>query len=191
MAATNARNEASPPSATDQDLLMMRRALYLAAAAAANGEVPVGAVVFETAMGRILGEGANRRETNGDPLAHAELLAIAAASKSIGDWRLSACTLVVTLEPCAMCAGAIVNSRIGRLVYGAADPKAGCCGSLMRITEDPRLNHRVTPITGVLAAECGQLLREFFRALRSDPGPAGEHTRTARIADGPDQQPAK
>ena len=192
----SAANAPTPPpheraafSITDQDVRMMERALGLATAAAAIGEVPVGAVVFESVTGRIIGEGANRRETDGDPLAHAELIAIAGASKAIGDWRLSHCTLVVTLEPCAMCAGAIVNSRIGRLVYGAADPKAGCCGSLMRITEDPRLNHRVTPITGVLAAECGELLRSFFRALRS--GPAGERSRDARAPDGPDQQPVR
>ena len=147
---------------------IMARALDLARAAAAQGEVPVGAVVYETATGRILGEGANRRESAHDPLAHAELIAIAAACREIGDWRLNHCTLVVTLEPCPMCAGAIVNSRIGRLVFGASDPKAGSCGSLMRLTEDPRLNHRVTPITGLLEAECSQLLKDFFKRLRAE-----------------------
>ena len=146
----------------------MARALDLARAAAAAGEVPVGAVVYETATGRILGEGANRRESAHDPLAHAELIAIAAACRTIGDWRLNHCTLVVTLEPCPMCAGAIVNSRVGRLVFGAMDPKAGACGSLMRLTEDPRLNHRVTPITGLLEAECSQLLKDFFKRLRAE-----------------------
>ncbi|MGH7133504.1 MAG: tRNA adenosine(34) deaminase TadA [Phycisphaerales bacterium] len=146
----------------------MARALDLARAAAAAGEVPVGAVVYETATGRILGEGANRRESAHDPLAHAELIAIAAACREIVDWRLNHCTLVVTLEPCPMCAGAIVNSRVGRLVFGAMDPKAGACGSLMRLTEDPRLNHRVTPITGLLEAECSQLLKDFFKRLRAE-----------------------
>jgi tRNA(Arg) A34 adenosine deaminase TadA len=101
-----------------------------------------------------------------DPSAHAEHLAIRAACRAIGDWRLNDCTLVVTLEPCAMCAGLIVNARVGRLVYGASDPKAGAAGSLMRLTEDERLNHRVTPIGGVMAEECGGVLREFFRGLR-------------------------
>lgn len=146
----------------------MARALQLARAAAAIGEVPVGAVVYETATGRILGEGANRRESAHDPLAHAELIAIAQACRNIGDWRLNHCTLVVTLEPCPMCAGAIVNSRIGRLVFGASDPKAGACGSLMRLTEDPRLNHRVAPIAGLLEAECSQLLKDFFKRLRAE-----------------------
>ena len=144
----------------------MRRALELAAQAAAIGEIPVGAVVYVTATGEIVGEGSNRREVDHDPSAHAEHLAIVQACKRRGDWRLNDCTLVVTLEPCAMCAGLIVNARVGRVVYGAADPKAGAAGSLMRLTEDPRLNHRVTPITGVMAAECGDLLREFFRSLR-------------------------
>ena len=145
---------------------MMLRALDLARAAAAAGEVPVGAIVYETASGRVLGEGANRRETDNDPLGHAELIAIRGAALAQGDWRLSACTLVVTLEPCAMCAGAIVNARLGRLVFGAPDPKAGCCGSLMRLTEDARLNHRVSPVSGLLADESGALLKAFFASLR-------------------------
>lgn len=148
------------------DELNMRRALDLARHAAAMGEVPVGAVVYETATGRVLGEGFNRREADHDPLAHAELAAIAQAARSLGDWRLNACTLVVTLEPCPMCAGAIVNARLGRLVFGARDPKAGACGSLMRLTEDPRLNHRVTPEGGLLEGECAEMLRAFFRSLR-------------------------
>ncbi len=149
------------------DVSMMERALDLARGAADQGEVPVGAVVYETETGRVLGEGANRRECDADPSAHAEHLAIVRACKQLGDWRLNHCTLVVTLEPCAMCAGLIVNARVGRVVYGATDPKAGASGSLYRLTEDPRLNHRVTPITGVLAGESASLLRSFFRARRS------------------------
>ncbi len=152
--------------ATAVDEAMMVRALGLARAAAEAGEVPVGAVVYETATTRVLGEGANRRERDGDPCAHAEVIAIRAAAGALGDWRLNGCTLVATLEPCAMCAGAIVNARVGRLVIGAMDPKAGACGSLMRLTEDARLNHRVAPVRGVMAEECGRVLREFFGRLR-------------------------
>lgn len=144
----------------------MRLALRHARLAAARGEVPVGAVVYETATGIILARAANRRETDRLPHAHAEFLAILRAAKKVGDWRLNHCTLVVTLEPCPMCAGLIVNARLGRVVFGAPDPKAGACGSLMRLTEDPRLNHRLTPIGGVLAEESGALLRAFFRARR-------------------------
>lgn len=157
----------APGRPTPTDLEMMRRALDLARAAAAAGEVPVGAVVYETSTGRVLGEGANRRECDADPSAHAEYLAIVRACKELGDWRLNHCTLVVTLEPCAMCAGLIVNARVGRLVFGATDPKAGATGSLYRLTEDPRLNHRVTPIRGVLAGESAAMLRAFFKARRS------------------------
>jgi tRNA(adenine34) deaminase len=168
------RSDSGPPGsgprtsvATETDVSMMRRALVLAREAAAIGEVPVGAVVYETASGRVLGEGCNRREVDRDPAAHAELLAIRAAAAALGDWRLNGCTLVVTLEPCAMCSGLIVNARLGRLIYGAADPKAGATDSLYRLTSDPRLNHRVEPIAGVLAEECGALLKEFFRGLRT------------------------
>lgn len=156
----------APGSVNDDDLAMMRRALSLARRAARAGEVPVGAVVYETATGRILGEGFNRRELDKDPTAHAELLAIREAAFTLGDWRLNHCTLAVTLEPCPMCAGLIVNARLGRLLYGATDPKAGAAGSLMRLTEDPRLNHRVTPIAGVLADEAAALLKQFFADLR-------------------------
>jgi len=145
----------------------MRHALELARDAGQLGEVPVGCIVYDTASGRVLGEGFNRRESDNDPLAHAEILAIRAAATALSDWRLNACTLVVTLEPCSMCAGAIVNARLGRLVFGAPDPKAGACGSLLRLTEDPRLNHRVTPLGGVLAAESASLLRDFFHRLRA------------------------
>ncbi len=162
-------SEPAPPSCaapSPLDITIMRRALDLARAAAAAGEVPVGAVVYETATGHILGEGANRRETDHDLLAHAELIAIRSAALALGDWRLTDCTLIVTLEPCPMCAGAIVNARLGRLVFGASDPKAGACGSLMRLTEDVRLNHRLLPVSGVLADESGALLRAFFARLR-------------------------
>jgi tRNA(adenine34) deaminase len=148
----------------------MRRAIELARQAAAIGEVPIGAVVHETQSGRILGEGFNRREIDHDPAAHAELIAIRAAAAALSDWRLNACTLVVTLEPCVMCAGLIVNARVGRLVYGARDPKAGATDSLYHLTQDPRLNHRIVPIAGVLEAECAALLKDFFRDLRRARG---------------------
>jgi tRNA(adenine34) deaminase len=143
----------------------MGEALAEAARAAALGEVPVGAVVV--AAGRVVGRGHNRREVDADPLAHAELAAIREAARSLGGWRLLGTTLYVTLEPCAMCAGAIVQSRVERLVYGAADPKAGFCGSLGDLVRDPRLNHRVEVLSGVRAEECGALLRDFFAGLRS------------------------
>ncbi len=152
--------------ATDLDVRMMGRALELAREAMALDETPVGAVVFESATGRVLAEAFNRREIDTDPTAHAEILALREAARAIGDWRLNGCTLVVTLEPCAMCAGAIVNARVGRLVFGALDPKAGATNSLYSICTDARLNHRVEPIGGVLAADSAGLLREFFRGKR-------------------------
>ncbi|HHV58418.1 MAG TPA: nucleoside deaminase [Firmicutes bacterium] len=142
----------------------MQRALELARAAAARGEVPVGALVVRG--GAIIAESANRREEAKDPTAHAELLAIQAAARELGGWRLTGTTLYVTLEPCAMCAGALVLARVERLVYGADDPKAGAVRSLYRLVEDERLNHRLEVVRGVLAAECGELLREFFRRRR-------------------------
>ncbi|MEL7485327.1 MAG: tRNA adenosine(34) deaminase TadA [Planctomycetota bacterium] len=151
----------------DRDETMMARALELAREAAAMNEVPVGAVVWETDTGTVLGEGFNRREVDRDPSAHAEYLAIRAACKAVGDWRLNHCSLAVTLEPCPMCAGLIVNARVGRVVYGADDPKAGACRSLFELTTDARLNHRVELITGVRAEESAELLRSFFRARRS------------------------
>ncbi len=153
--------------ASELDEAMMRRALELAGRAADEGEVPVGCVVYETATGRVLGEGANRRERDADPSAHAEMIAIRAAAAALGDWRLNGCTLVVTLEPCPMCAGAIVNARLGRLVYGCRDPKAGCVDTLHELTRDARFNHRVEPIEGVLGEECAEVLRAFFRGLRA------------------------
>ncbi len=154
------------PEATPTDIEMMRRALALAAEAGTRGEVPVGAVVYVTDTGEVIGEGVNDREHARDPAGHAEFHAIRNASKHLGDFRLEGCTLVVTLEPCPMCAGLIVNARVDRLVYGASDPKAGACGSLMTLTQDDRLNHRVTPIAGVLAEESSDLLKAFFRARR-------------------------
>jgi tRNA(adenine34) deaminase len=147
-----------------EDGAWMEAALSEARDAAAIGEVPIGAVVVRE--GEVLGRGFNRRETDGDPLAHAEILAIRAAARAMGGWRLSGCTLYVTLEPCAMCAGAIVASRIERLVYGPADPKAGFCGSLGNLVQDPRLNHRLEVTAGVLADESAALLRGFFAGLR-------------------------
>lgn len=142
----------------------MGEALELARGAAAAGEVPVGAVaLFE---GRVVGRGANRREVDQDPTAHAELLALRQASRALGRWRLSGVTLVVTLEPCAMCAGAMVLARIDRLAFGASDPKAGAAGSLMDLAQDPRLNHRFGVERGVRAEACGELLSAFFRARR-------------------------
>ncbi|MEZ6232860.1 MAG: nucleoside deaminase [Phycisphaerales bacterium] len=145
---------------------MLARAIELAEAAAAHGEVPVGAVVYRTADGTILGEGSNRRETDHDPSAHAEFLAIQHACRAAGGWRLSDCSLAVTLEPCPMCAGLIVNARVGRVVYGAPDPKAGAVESLYQLLADPRLNHRPEVVGGVEAERCGELLRAFFRSLR-------------------------
>lgn len=154
------------PAPTPGDDVAMRRAIALARQAARAGEVPVGAVVYHTASGKVLGEGHNRRECDADPAAHAELIAIREACMARADWRLNDCTLVVTLEPCVMCAGLIVNARVGRLVFGARDPKAGAASSLMRLTRDARLNHRVTPVEGVRADECAAMLTAFFRRLR-------------------------
>lgn len=142
----------------------MKAALSLAERAAAEGEVPVGAVcVFE---GRSVGEGKNARES-GDPTAHAELLAIQGAARSLGRWRLTGVTLYATLEPCPMCAGALVNARVDRLVYGARDPKAGAVGTLYDIPRDARFNHRVDVTEGLLADECGAVLKSFFQKLRA------------------------
>jgi tRNA(adenine34) deaminase len=149
----------------------MRAAIAEARAAAAGGEVPVGAVVV-SAAGELLARAHNRRERDQDPLAHAELLVLGAAARAAGSWRLAGATLYVTLEPCAMCAGAIVLARVARVVYGAADPKAGFCGSLGDLVRDPRLNHRADVVAGVEAEACGALLREFFAGLRRRGGEA-------------------
>jgi tRNA(adenine34) deaminase len=146
------------------DLALMAVALELAREAYALGEVPVGAVVVRD--GQILARAFNLRETRSDPTAHAERLALTHAGEALGTWRLEGCTLYVTLEPCPMCAGAIVQARISRVVYAAADPKAGACDSLYRIVSDPRLNHRATITRGVLAEPCSELLSRFFRERR-------------------------
>jgi tRNA(adenine34) deaminase len=151
-----------PTEMTDED--WMRLALAQAEEAAAAGEVPVGAVIVR--QGRAIGWGRNRREADQDPLAHAEILAIRAAATEIGSWRLTEATLYVTLEPCAMCAGALINARVERLVFGAADPKAGFCGSLGDLVRDARLNHRLSVSAGVLEEACGEPLRGFFARLR-------------------------
>jgi tRNA(adenine34) deaminase len=143
----------------------MRMALAEARWAADEGDVPIGAVVLSPA-GDLISADRNRREGAQDATAHAEVLAIRAAGAILGSWRLTGCTLVVTLEPCAMCAGAVVLARLGRLVFGAADPKAGAVGSLYDIPGDPRLNHRPEVIGGVLAEHCGAELRAFFAARR-------------------------
>ncbi len=148
-----------------EDADFMREALALAREAAGRGEVPVGAVAV--ADGRIVGRGANAREGARDPTAHAELLAIQEAARALGRWRLTGVTLYVTLEPCAMCAGAMVLARIDRLVYAATDPKAGAVGSLLDLSGDPRLNHRFPVERGLLADEAGELLRAFFRSRRN------------------------
>jgi tRNA(adenine34) deaminase len=142
----------------------MKEALALAEEAAMEGEIPVGAIVID-GEGRIIGRGRNRRES-GDPLGHAELIAIAEAAKTIGDWRLDGTTMVVTLEPCAMCAGALVNARVATLIFGAFDPKAGYCGTLGNIVQDARLNHRLDVVSAVEAEESKRLLQEFFQGLR-------------------------
>ena len=136
-----------------------------AAAAGEAGDVPVGAVVLGP-DGAELARGRNEREVAGDPTAHAELLALRRAAAARGSWRLDGCTLVVTLEPCPMCAGAVVAGRVARVVFGAADPKAGACGSLYNLCVDPRLNHEATVVHGLRAAECGALLTSFFAARR-------------------------
>jgi tRNA(adenine34) deaminase len=143
----------------------MRGALDQARAALTTDDVPVGALVVAT-DGSVVATGRNRREADGDPTAHAEVIALREAARVRGSWRLDGCTLVVTLEPCTMCAGAAVLSRLDRLVYGAADPKAGAVDSLYDVVRDPRLNHRPEVVGGVLAEECGDLLRDFFRARR-------------------------
>jgi len=142
----------------------MAEALVEARAAAAEGEVPIGSVVV--ADGRVVGRGRNARERRADPTAHAEVLALQEAARSLGRWRLSGATVYATLEPCPMCAGALVNARVDRLVYAVPDPKAGAAGTLFDIVRDSRLNHRVAVESGILAAECGALLTEFFRSRR-------------------------
>jgi tRNA(adenine34) deaminase len=147
------------------DELWMRKALTEARAAEEAGEVPVGAIVVH--QGSVIGRGYNQREVLRDPTAHAEMIAITAAAQAMNSWRLTGCTLYVTLEPCLMCAGAIVQARIERVVFGAEDSKAGACVSLYQATTDERLNHRVSLLGGVLAGACGAVLSDFFRAQRT------------------------
>lgn len=149
----------------NDDAGWMRLALDQAKAAAAAADVPVGAVVIDPG-GAVIGAGRNLREATADPTAHAEIVAIRAAAVCLGTWRLDGCSLVVTLEPCTMCAGASVLARIGRVVYGAADLKAGAVGSLWDVVRDRRLNHRPEVVSGVLADECADLLRGWFEARR-------------------------
>jgi tRNA(adenine34) deaminase len=146
------------------DERFMEQALVLARHAARLGEVPVGAVAVYS--GRVIGTGYNRREVDADPFAHAEMFALRAAAEALGAWRLSGVTLYVTLEPCAMCAGGMVQGRVSRVVFGASDPKAGAVGSLYDLAQDPRHNHRLEVTKGVLAEASAQLLKEFFGALR-------------------------
>lgn len=149
----------------NDDERWMREALRLAEEAAAVGDVPVGALVVMD--GRVIGRGGNRREVEADPTGHAEIVALREACRTMGRWRVDGATLYVTLEPCPMCAGALVNARVARLVYGAADAKAGAVRSLYRICDDPRLNHRLEISAGVLAEPCAAVLQAFFRAARA------------------------
>lgn len=162
----------SPVSSSDLDA--MRRALDVARRADAQDEIPVGAIVLG-ADGAVIGEGHNARVADGDPTAHAEVVALRAAGARIGSWNLEGCTIAVTLEPCTMCAGAIVAARIARVVFGAWDPKAGAMGSLWDVARDRRLNHRPEVIGGVLEQECGELLTRFFTQRRGIDGDGGRN----------------
>lgn len=148
----------------DQDIKYMRAAIREAKKAAALGEVPIGCVIVY--QNKIIGRGYNRRNTDKSTLAHAEITAIRKASRKMGDWRLENCTLYVTLEPCQMCAGAIVQARIKRVVMACMNPKAGCAGSVLNILEMPQFNHQVEVTRGILEEECSFLLKNFFKALR-------------------------
>jgi len=154
-----------PPDDLDHLEGWMRAAIDEAHLAERDGDVPVGCVVVKD--GAIIARAHNRREAAGDPTAHAEILAIREAARVLGHWRLTGCTVVVTLEPCTMCAGSLVLARVDRLVYGASDPKTGACDSLYQIPVDPRLNHKVEIVSGIQAKNCGNLLREFFRKRRA------------------------
>ncbi|MQS07041.1 nucleoside deaminase [Streptomyces alkaliphilus] len=164
----------------------VRRALSEALAAPATGDVPVGAVVLGPGgpRGPVLATAHNEREAHGDPTAHAEVLALRRAAERLDGWRLTGCTLVVTLEPCAMCAGATALARVERVVYGAADPKAGAAGSVWDLLRDRRVNHRPEVISGVLAGECGEPLSGFFRSGRPATGPGTGPASTGRSPDG-------
>ena len=156
------------PVPADADEALIRRALGIATAAHRTGDVPIGAVVVAP-DGRELAAACNGREATGDPTAHAEILALRAAAAMAGEWRLEGCTLAVTVEPCTMCAGAIVLARIRRLIYGADDPRAGAVRSVFRVLNEPRLNHQVEVSPGVLGGRCADLLQSFFRERRGRP----------------------
>jgi tRNA(adenine34) deaminase len=151
---------------TKEDERYMQAAIEQARVAEENGDVPIGAVIVY--QGRVIGKGYNQREQLQDPTAHAEIIALTAAAAEVGSWRLEGCTIYVTLEPCCMCAGALVLARVDRLVYGCDDPKAGAIRSLYNIVQDERLNHRLEVSGGVLAEECGKLLSEFFERRREE-----------------------
>ncbi|HDR04976.1 MAG TPA: nucleoside deaminase [Candidatus Marinimicrobia bacterium] len=153
-------------TADERHRYWMRKALLQAEIALEKGEVPVGAVLIKD--DQLISKGFNLREQLNDPTAHAEIMALSAASDRIGDWRLTGCTLYVSLEPCPMCAGALVNARIDTVVYGLADPAMGACDSLYHLCEDPRLNHRVKVISGILAPEIRQLMDLFFMRIRQE-----------------------
>ncbi len=155
------------------DAAMMREALSLAGQAAARGEVPVGALVL-SGDGAVLGRGFNSPISTSDPTAHAEVRALREAAAALGNYRLAGCTLYVTLEPCAMCAGAIMHARIARVVYGAADPKTGACGGVVDLFSERRLNHHAVVTAGVLAEECGNMLSAFFAARRGTRAEEGD-----------------
>ncbi|WP_408008850.1 tRNA adenosine(34) deaminase TadA [Pseudalkalibacillus sp. A8] len=146
------------------DEMFMKKAMEMAKQAAAIGEVPIGAVIVKD--GEVIASGYNLRENEQRSVAHAELIAIDEACKVLGTWRLEGCTLYVTLEPCPMCSGAIVLSRIDRVIYGASDPKGGCAGTLMNLLDEPRFNHQAIVTSGVLEEECSEMLTQFFRDLR-------------------------
>jgi tRNA(adenine34) deaminase len=145
----------------------MRLAIDEARCAESQGEVPIGCVIVHQPTGRVVGRGYNRRILDNDPTAHAEIVAMRQAGREVAHWRLLDCALIVTLEPCPMCAGAIVQGRVPRLIYGADDPKAGAVRTLYRLCEDERLNHRLEVVGGVLGEECADLLRDFFRKQRA------------------------
>lgn len=165
--------------ADERDIAMMRLALKQAEAASAAGEVPVGAVVYRGDV--VLAQAHNRRETWADPTAHAELIAMREAAKTLGTWRLDGCRVAVTLEPCPMCAGAMVNARVEAAVFGITDPKMGCVQTLHHLLDTEQFNHRVQWVGGVLAQDCLKLLQEFFQARRGSDRPA---------KPGPLQEPA-
>ncbi len=158
-------NDPSTGSAAAEALRLMREALDCAREAEAAGEVPVGAVIADSS-GAVIARAANAPIARRDATAHAEMLALRAAGRALGNYRLPGCVLYVTLEPCAMCVGALVHARVARIVYGAADPKTGACGSAFELAASPKMNHRIDVVAGVLAGECGALLKRFFEARR-------------------------